>query len=449
MADQKITELTEATSVNGSDLIPVVINPSSTPQNRKLTVDNLIASKKATGEEINTGTEDAKIVTPKAIKDAGLPYTGKASGSDVNTGTEDVKYVTPKAIADSYLGLYTTNSLSRQAIINGNFDVWQRGTSLTLSSSSLQFLADRWYDYHNPDGGTLPTLIRSRQTLTSGELPNSFYFTRLNTNGAGSGFGNNARGAYFQKIEHGTRYLCGEGKKVTVSFYARSSISGKKLGVFLLQEYGTGGSPSSQETINGTNWTLTSSWTKYTHTFETNILSGKTFGTDNNDFLVLGFQYMWGSNYASRVGATGAETYVGAGNIDIAQVQLCAGEVALPFLPKSFEEELKACQRYYVRLPNGGNNYYLYATGYSSSSTSASFIFSLPQVLRTNPTVSYLNLMVNDPGISNRTISSVANYCINNLVWCDFTISSTTAFKVHNLMSNNTTNSYIDFSSEL
>ena len=152
-----------------------------------------------------------------------------------------------------------------------------------------------------------------------------------------------------EAIENGVRNLCGASKTVTISFWARSSIANKKLGVYLYQYYGTGGSPTSGEVINGTNWTLTSSWTKYTYTFTTNTLVGKTFGTNNDDYLQVSLTYMWGSTYPTRVGAAGAETYVGSGNIDIAQVQLCAGDVALPFQPKSFNQELLDCQRYYEK----------------------------------------------------------------------------------------------------
>ena len=243
------------------------------------------------------------------------------------------------------------HSMERQAIINGNFDIWQRGTSLaSLTDSTITYLADHWSIFGAKDGGTPPTIAQSRQTLTPGEMDGSFYFHRVTVDGAGSGYGNGLNYEYTQKIEHGTRYLCGNGKKVTVRFKARSSISGKKIGLYLTQNYGTGGSPSSVEHLTGTNWTLTSDWQDCEFTLTTNTLAGKTFGTSNDDYLTLHIQMAWGSTYQDRVGATAAETWVGSGNIDIAQVQLCAGDVALPFEPKTYAEELEACQRYYISM---------------------------------------------------------------------------------------------------
>lgn len=239
--------------------------------------------------------------------------------------------------------------MGRQAIINGNFDVWQRGVTFTPSSSGT-YTADRWFVGYATGGGTLPTDTITRQQITAGELFGGFYHLRLAVDGAGTGFGATSNYSIGQNIEHGTRYLCGASKTVTVSFWAKSDISSKKLGVFLLQTYGTGGTPTSAETINGTNWTLTSTWTKYTHTFTTNTLSGKTFGTNNNNYLQLCFQVMWGTDYDDRVGASGAEDFVGSGNIDIAQVQLNSGSTALDFYPRSFGEELRLCQRYFYKI---------------------------------------------------------------------------------------------------
>jgi hypothetical protein len=55
----------------------------------------------------------------------------------------------------------------------------------------------------------------------------------------------------------------------------------------------------------------------------------------------------WGDNQKSFIGADTAEDFVGAGTIDIAQVQLNVGDKPVPYMPKSYAEELRDCQRYY------------------------------------------------------------------------------------------------------
>jgi hypothetical protein len=158
---------------------------------------------------------------------------------------------------------------------------------------------------------------------------------------------------YNQTIENGTAKLCGLNKTVTVSFWARSDIANKRICPTLLQGYGTGGSPTATEIIKGTPITLTSTWTKYTATFTTNTLVGKTLGTNNDDSLNLTIYDMWGATYGNTYVQTSvtAETFVGAGNIDIAQVLLCAGDVALPFQPKPVVEETRDCQRFCRAYP--------------------------------------------------------------------------------------------------
>jgi hypothetical protein len=125
-------------------------------------------------------------------------------------------------------------------------------------------------------------------------LHGSFYYYRITPSAAGSAYGANSLQWLSQRIEHGTRFLCGAGKKVTISFVANSNISGKKLGVWIRQNYGTGGSPSAAEVINGSSVSLTSSLTRYTFTFNLNTLSGKSFGTNDDDFLEIAISYQWG-----------------------------------------------------------------------------------------------------------------------------------------------------------
>jgi hypothetical protein len=302
------------------------------------------------------------------------------------------------------------SSMARQALNNGNFDVWQRGTTgSSLVDITSSYLADHWLDYADDNGGTLPTLTRSRQLLTSGDIPNAFYYSRLATNGAGTSLGVSSIHNYVQRIENGTRILCGNGKKVTVSFWAKSDISNKKIGVYLLQYYGSTGSPSSVETITGTNWTLTTSWTKYTYTFTTNTLVGKTFGTDNNDYIALNISYIWGTTTDVNVGATTAETYVGSGNIDIAQVQLCAGDEALPFEPKSYLQELADCQRYHYQVFNTSGTANPWGIGYHTATNSTAVYIGFPTTMRIIPTtLAYSNLAVSQAGVGRVNVTSAS-----------------------------------------
>ena len=78
-----------------------------------------------------------------------------------------------------------------------------------------------------------------------------------------------------------------------------------------------------------------------------NTIVGKTFGTNNNDFIDLFFYIMWGSTYKGLVNAANAETYVGAGYIDITQVQVSVGDTSPTYYPRSYQEELALCQRYF------------------------------------------------------------------------------------------------------
>lgn len=59
------------------------------------------ATTKASGSDINTGTDDAKFVTAKAIADSTISKATKASGAEIITGTDDAKFATAKALADA------------------------------------------------------------------------------------------------------------------------------------------------------------------------------------------------------------------------------------------------------------------------------------------------------------------------------------------------------------
>jgi hypothetical protein len=242
--------------------------------------------------------------------------------------------------------------MGRQAIIDGNLDICQISpvvaTTVLNPATGTYPKFDMWKVEYSADGGTLPSnIIHSQTQVTMGDLIGGKYCMRINPDGAGSGFGN---GAYYRMSHYilsGTRNLCGLNQTVTIQFKLRSSIANKKIGVRIIQNYGTGGSPSADEVLTGTTFSLTSNLTLYTHTFVTNSLVGKTFGTGNDDYLKVEIYEMWGSNYNTSLGAGSAETFVGSGTIDIAQIQLNRGNIAFSFLIESGEKVLTDCCRWY------------------------------------------------------------------------------------------------------
>jgi hypothetical protein len=220
----------------------------------------------------------------------------------------------------------------RNAIINGNFDIWQRGTS---SSAPGYNTADRW---NNDRVGTTTTLSRQSFQPGQSDVPGEpTYFIRSAVTSS-TGSGNYSQ--IFQCIE-GARTFAGQ--QVKVSFWAKSDAT-RLIAVNLLQLFGTGGSPSvTVSSISPTKYSLSTSWQKITHTVNVPSIIGKTLGSDGNDFLRLEIWFDAGSNFNSRTDSLGHQS----GTFDIAQVQVEAGPVATPFERRPIGTELALCQRYY------------------------------------------------------------------------------------------------------
>jgi hypothetical protein len=210
------------------------------------------------------------------------------------------------------------------AIINGNFDIWQRGTSFTGVSPALTYSADRWSSARNGTGATV-NVSRVDFALGQTDVPNNpSHYINYEVTTAGSGETYHFLG---QRIESVKTFA---GETVTVSFYAKAS-SAVSLSVGLTQHFGTGGSPSVQVVTMIDSYNLTTSFQKFTATVTVPSISGKTLGTDGNDRLLLFFDMPRDTTF----------------DLDIAQVKLEPGSVATPFRPRPIAEELALCQRYY------------------------------------------------------------------------------------------------------
>jgi hypothetical protein len=219
----------------------------------------------------------------------------------------------------------------RNRLINGNFDFWQRGTSLAVTSGAGEYIADRWA----VQNGLATSYVCSRQVFSYGQtnVPgNPAYYCRhvVTTSNAAGEFC-----AMGQRIEYATTL---SGETITLSFWAKSD-SNKSIGLDFVQNFGSGGDAAvlfGAQTI-----ALTTSWQKFTVTVTVPSVSGKTIAAGN--FISPRFWFSTGSNYATL------EHYVGnqSGTFDIAQVQLEPGPFATDFEYRSIGEELALCRRYY------------------------------------------------------------------------------------------------------
>ena len=205
----------------------------------------------------------------------------------------------------------------KNLIINGGFDVWQRGTSFTTSA---EYTADRWQ--LQLSGGT-STVTQQTFTVGQTEVPdNPTYYLKMNTTTGDNNCG------MFHRVEDVRN---GAGQNVTISFWAKgTNPAGGTFDLMSSQRFGAGGSSHVEIT---TPLTVTSSWAKYTHTFSLASISGKTMGT--------------GSSLVLIIRQSAGDTSTTAWNLNIANVQLELGSVATDFEHRSYGEELALCQRYF------------------------------------------------------------------------------------------------------
>lgn len=290
------------------------------------------------------------------------------------------------------------------------------GTEITSTTTGYA-LFDIWKQVVNKDGATFPTVkqsYRKSEGVGDGagwiepELPFGSTYYRINTSSAGSNYGANSSFYLCQYIENAVRNICRLNRKLTVSFYARSTIANKKIGIKLMQNYGTGGtSVSPEEIIAGNNFTLTSTWQRFSHTFTANTINNKVFGTNNDDALVLAFQPIWGSSIAAQVGSSEIETFKGAGNIEISGAMLSVGDQLYPYLHKNISNDRKLIKRY-IELPS-----ILFNNVTAPSGTIQMFPIIYETEKRIIPTISVTNLVPGSGTIQARADSK--NGC--GIIW--------------------------------
>ena len=234
-------------------------------------------------------------------------------------------------------GVFAGSALSnRNRIINGGFDVWQRGTSFT--PSSVIFGADRFAAYKS--GASAGDYARSTDVPAGQGFTYSGYFN-----------GTDIRHS-IELPAAGKRGVFVDGSQWTLSFWVKAAASGTataNLG------WANGVSASSL-TYWGADqsYSYSTSWEKKTITF---TVGGSITGSHAAVLL-----------YMSSVSG-----------LYLTGVMLEIGDTATPFEHRSYADQLQACQRYY----NSIHAHYLFY--YNSGACIANIDYAVS--MRANPTV--------------------------------------------------------------
>jgi hypothetical protein len=244
-------------------------------------------------------------------------------GFDVPTSSDLVKNgATQIALLGQDLDTFLFRPFTRNAILNGSLNIWQRGTSFIGSG----YAADRWY---YASGGAGRTWSRQAPSLTGFQ-----YCIRSQRDS-----GNTATNAYSirQNLET-VDSLPFAGQTVTISFYARAgaNYSAASNGLVAQLKSGTGTDQNSAVSYTGeTNVinqtaTLTTSWQRFTYT--------ATVGSSATELSLVFI--------AIPTGTAGAADY-----FDVTGIMLEVGSQASPYANQgaSLPAELAMCQRYYEK----------------------------------------------------------------------------------------------------
>lgn len=234
---------------------------------------------------------------------------------------------------------YNNKPFKYNYVVNGNFDIWQRGISQTANGYGT---SDCWK--HEITAGAIRTT--SRQSFAVGEVfpdgePCPKYFLRSVITNAG-----NVVSDYVFSITPIRDVLRLATKPITIKFRAKANAA-KKLCVELSQAFDAPGGGSAQVNFHSVVLNLTTQWQQFTIQATCPSVVGKIFGTDGA-WTSIRFWWSAGSNWGDRTSNMGIQT----GTFDLADVSLVEGhETDFRIIPRSEQEELFLCQEILEIIP--------------------------------------------------------------------------------------------------
>jgi hypothetical protein len=332
-------------------------------------------------------------------------------------------------------------------VINGGLDFWQRSTSpetpLYITSGN-GYIADRWTTHQFQDG------LHSRSTITPGSGPISQYALRVGSPSLTQNSGGSRMVAASMIESVNSIFL--RNQTITFSFWIRfssatfTSIANSTTSAynefnFAINYFtsltdppiGSTGSDSANN-VSIANGSLPTVWTKYS-------ITATVPSNTNNIMPRFGF------------GGLGSTTVNGTNWYEVADVQVEENTIPTQFSRAggNYIEELRLCQRYYVRFVGDAANDILSDLGWAWNTSNAHILFKLPVQMRRSPTViesSTIELtdLINEHSVGTITISG-GSTAFSAQVNC--ATSGLTQFRPYVIRNDNNVNGFIAFGAEI
>lgn len=317
-----------------------------------------------------TGTEYAFNNALSQVQDTITAVNEAVTEANSYSDTKKTEAVTE---ANSYADTKKTEAVSEtkawvqgafsnpNLLINGDFQVWQRGTEISQYAKENKYTADRWICGFVNDDKT-----HTIRKDTDGSMyidPNTGYLKLRQV----------------VEIPDNLR-----GKAVTLQVCIKSAKTDSSNAYF---QMGTG--------------------TYADGTWNSPSLSGKTVSTD---YTVFSYKFA-----VPTSGLPFIELYCFQSNIfNIKWVKLELGENSTPFVPRPYGEELALCQRYYQKLNRGGSLYYTVGSDVGRGSTTCYVQKALSTIMRSIPTVTINGSWRATMGSSHVVVNSIASDASTN-----------------------------------
>jgi hypothetical protein len=344
-------------------------------------------------------------------------------------------------------------SANRNLLYNGAMQVAQRGTSVTALTGDTLATVDRWR--HGLYYGIWTATVENDAPTGSGLRKSAKLLctTAKSTLAAGDllAFYQVLEGQDVQRIAKGTA----SAQQLTLSFWVKANVTGTYIAE--LSDLDNTRRVSSSYTISAS-----ATWEKKTITFPADTTG--VFDNDNGGSLALQFWLGAGSHYTSgsplqttwgtvtNTRATGQVNVAAAINNywQVTGVQLEVGPVATSFEFKSYGQELRECQRYYIRM-TGSTAFSSFGSGTAGSTTSVSVHVGLPTSMRTSPSsVATLNVGVGDANSPPLVPSAVTiPHSSPETALLHVAVTGAVQFRPYLLLATNNVNNYLAISAEL